>query len=157
MQRTPQPDLHIHLATALVRRGDAVLLVASRYPNHPRALWNLPGGRQQRGELLAQTALRELREETGLHGTIRELCYMSESYDGRTHFVNATFSVEAAGELVSGRVEGDHVEQAEWVQLDALAQRLTVNVVREPLLAYLQREQRYAGYADAGITIEFPD
>jgi 8-oxo-dGTP diphosphatase len=157
MQRTPQPNLHVHLATALVRREGSLLLVASRYPNHAKPIWNLPGGRQQPGELLVDAALRELREETGLRGTVRELCYVSESYDGRTHFINATFAVDAQGEVAAGRIEGDHVEDAAWVTIDELPQRLTVRVVREPLLAFLEREQRYAGYAEAGVTIEFPD
>lgn len=157
MQRSPQPDLHIHLATALVRRGGAVLLVASRYPNHPQPLWNLPGGRQQPGELLPETALRELREETGLEGTIRDLCYVSESYDRRTHFINVTFAVDAAGDPVPPHVEGDHVVDAAWVPVERLSERLSVGVVREPLLAFLESAGRYAGYADAGITIEFPD
>lgn len=157
MQRTPQPDLHIHLATALVRRDGAVLLVASRYPNHAQPLWNLPGGRQQPGEVLADTVLRELQEETGLEGTIRELCYVSESYDGRTHFINTTFAVDAGGEPEPPHVEGDHVVDAAWVPIGEIAQRLSVRVVREPLLAFLERGVRYAGYAEAGITIEFPD
>lgn len=157
MQRTPRTALHVHMATALVRRADSILLVASRYPNHPQPLWNLPGGRQQPGETLAQTALRELREETGLYGTLWELCYVSESYDGDTHFINVTFAVEADGEPQPPHVEGDHVVDALWVPVSDLAARLSVRVVREPLLAYLERGQRYAGYADAGITIEFPD
>lgn len=158
MQHSAQTDLQrVHLATALVRRAGCVLLVASRYTNHLHPLWNLPGGRQQNGELLAQTAVRELMEETGLHGTVRGLCYISESYDGETHFLNATFEVEAQGEPVPPHVEGDHVEEAAWVPIDALRERLTVGVVREPLLAFLDRAERYAGYAEAGITIEFPD
>lgn len=140
-----------------MRRDDRVLLVASRYPNHTNALWNLPGGRQEAGELLAQTAIRELREETGLSGTIRDLCYVSESYDGQTHFINTAFAVDADGEPERPHIEGDHVVEAAWVPVASLAQRIAVPVVREPLLAFLEREQRYAGYAEAGITIEFPD
>ena len=148
----------IHLATALVRRGDAVLLVASRYPNHPHPLWNMPGGRQQAGELLEHTVLRELREETGLTGVVRELCYVSESYDGEQHFTNFTFSVEADGEPRAQVSDADHIVACEWVGVNALPERLIVRVVREPLLAYVNgAPRRYAGYPEAGITVVFPD
>lgn len=158
MPQGAQPNLQIHLATALVRRADRVLLVASRYPNHEQPLWNLPGGRQQPGELLRETVLRELREETGLHGAVRELCYASESYDGAAHFTNFTFAVDAEGEPAVPHVEGDHVVEAEWVAAGDIAARIAVRVVREPLLAYLHGElPGYAGYADAGVTIVFPD
>jgi ADP-ribose pyrophosphatase YjhB (NUDIX family) len=147
----------IHLATALVRRADAVLLVASQYPNHDRPLWNMPGGRQQTGELLTQTVLRELAEETGMTGMVRELCYVSESYDGQTHFTNFTFGIDAIGEPVKPHNEGDHIVDAAWVAIDDIPARITVAVVREPLLEFLLSARRYAGYAEAGITIEFPD
>ncbi|MGI3166336.1 NUDIX hydrolase [Pseudooceanicola sp. 200-1SW] len=46
-------------------RGDDVLLV--RRANPPDAgLWGFPGGKIDRGETMAQAALRELHEETGL-------------------------------------------------------------------------------------------
>jgi ADP-ribose pyrophosphatase YjhB (NUDIX family) len=159
MPHPASANLHVHLATALVRRGGEILLVASRYPNHTEALWNLPGGRQQPGELLGDTAVRELREETGLTGTVRNLCYVSESYDGKTHFMNFTFEVDASGELALPQIEGDHVVDAAWVSISELEQRITVRVVREPLVAFLRGEMRsrYAGYPVAGITIEFPD
>ena len=47
---------------------------------------------------------------------------------------------------------------AEWVPLSDVRERIVVAVVREPLLAYLQGvlERRYAGFHEAGITIEWP-
>jgi hypothetical protein len=51
------------------------------------------------------------------------------------------------------------VERVEWVALDEVEGRIVVAVVREPLLAYLRGSltQRYAGFHEAGITIEWPE
>jgi ADP-ribose pyrophosphatase YjhB (NUDIX family) len=148
----------IHLASALIRRGSSILLVASRYPNHAQPLWNLPGGRQLPRELLRDTVAREVLEETGLSARIGELLYLSESYDGDVHFTNCTFAAEVSGNIVAPR-DDDHVAEARWVPLAQIAERLTVRVVREPLLAYLRGDLplQYAGYADADISIVFPD
>lgn len=47
----------------VVRRDDEVLLVRHTY----RPEWFLPGGQPKRGESLADTARREVREETGMY------------------------------------------------------------------------------------------
>ncbi|MFI6162838.1 ADP-ribose pyrophosphatase YjhB, NUDIX family [Micromonospora haikouensis] len=51
----------------LVDRGGRVLLQLrdGNAPRHPN-VWALPGGHREPGETVDQTALRELREETGL-------------------------------------------------------------------------------------------
>jgi len=133
------------------------LLVASAYPNHDRPLWNLPGGRQHEGELLTSALQREFAEETGLKISVGELLYVSESYDDDIHFTNATFHVESDGD--ARLPQGDaHVVALEWVPLSELERRLTVRVVKEPLLTYLRGEsRRYFGYAEAGISIVFAD
>lgn len=147
----------IHLCTALIRRGESILLVASRYPNHPEPLWNLPGGRQAPNELLNQTLEREVREETGIQARCGALLYVSESYDGATQFTNVTFAADALGEPAVP-ADDAHVVAVEWVPRDAIAALIAVAVVREPLLAYLRGEPgRYYGYAEAGISIEFFD
>jgi len=134
-----------------------VLLVASRYPNQPKPLWNLPGGRQNDGELLEQTLVREFLEEIGLHIRVGPLLYVSESYDADTHFSNFTFQVGGNGELLVPSNDA-HVVDAAWVPFQEIGTRITVAIVREPLVKHLQGSpQRYFAYADAGISIEFAD
>lgn len=165
----------IHLATGIALREGRLLLVASRYPNHLEPLWNLPGGRQLPGELLEQTIVREALEETSLAVAAREVAYVSESYDGDEHFLNVTFLLDEAGDVIRvpsedpesgegdesqghGNSEGDHVVAAEWVPVSEIGERITIAVVREPLVAFLGGElvRRYAGFHDAGVTIEWP-
>jgi ADP-ribose pyrophosphatase YjhB (NUDIX family) len=167
-----------HLATGILVNDGRLLMVASRYANHPQPLWNLPGGRQLAGELLEETVVREVFEETGLRVNAGELAYVSESYDGDQHFLNVVFRVSFRqaqdGTLAPARsaglnvvrdaeskdqdVTGDHVVAVEWVPLDEVGERIVVAVVREPLLEYLRGslEKRYAGFHDAGVTIEWP-
>jgi ADP-ribose pyrophosphatase YjhB (NUDIX family) len=106
--------------------------------------------------------VREIFEETGLHVRVRKLAYVSESYDGHEHFINATFIVACTAGQSSAleapdRVR-DHVTAVVWVPVGEIASRMIVAVVREPLLAYLRAElpQRYAGYRNAGVTIRWP-
>lgn len=149
--------VRVHLATGLAVRDGMVLLVASRYPNLPHPLWNMPGGRQRHRELLRDTVVREVLEETSLRATIKHLAYVSESYDGDVHFTNTTFEIDVEGTL---RVpQDDHIADAAWIPIDACSERIAVAVVRDPLVAYLagRLPMRYAGFRDAGITIAFPD
>lgn len=147
---------HVHLATGLAVRDGRILLVASHYPNHAEPLWNMPGGRQRFGELLSETVVREVAEETGLHATIVRLAYVSESYDGDVHFTNATFEIEVDGDVRAP--SDDHVAEAAWIPVAECGSSIAVAVVREPLLAYLAGDlvPRYAGFHDAGVTIVFP-
>ena len=144
----------IHLASGLAIQNDAVLLVASSYASHPTPLWNLPGGRQQHGELLEETVVREVYEETGLTASVLRLAYVSESYDGDTHFLSTIFEIETSGTMRAPQA-GDHVIAAQWCPREELPSRLEVAVVREPLLTYLRNGTRYFGVHDAGITIRW--
>jgi 8-oxo-dGTP diphosphatase len=151
----------IHLCNGLLERNGDVLLVANRYPNHTHDLWNLPGGRQDGRETCAETVVREFREETSLAVEVGALAYVAESFDPATmtQFTAFCFRVRAANEAEPVVPTNDlYVRGYAWVARDALAERLTVRVVREPLLRYLaDPTQQYVGYHDAGITIAFAD
>jgi 8-oxo-dGTP diphosphatase len=97
--RNPKPtvDCLIELdgrpgTIVLIRRG------------HEPLGWALPGGFVDEWEWLADAAVREAKEETGLDVTVTELfhCYSDPDRDRRGHTVSTVFCGRAAGEPAGG-------------------------------------------------------
>ncbi|MDS0134669.1 MULTISPECIES: NUDIX domain-containing protein [unclassified Amycolatopsis] len=62
-----EPTLRVGARVLLLNRADEVLLIHARDPDNPdHHWWELPGGGQDPGEKLQDTARREIAEETGL-------------------------------------------------------------------------------------------
>lgn len=86
------PDRPFVAASAAVLR-DGKVLVAARARPPLRAIFSLPGGLVEPGETLAEAALRELREETGLVaaiiGALAPIQFIEADAGGRArhHFV----------------------------------------------------------------------
>ncbi|HWJ82395.1 MAG TPA: NUDIX domain-containing protein [Nocardioides sp.] len=93
-----RPHRHQRIAAyAYVERDGALLLTRnSALGPHP-GRWNLPGGGIDHGESPADTVVRELREETGLEGTVGALLRVTDR-----HFT---------GTAPSGRHEDFHALQ----------------------------------------------
>lgn len=101
---------------AVVWRGDKVLLI--RRGKAPRmGQWSLPGGAQSVGETVFETAVREVREETGLEvvptGIVTVVDAITPDAEGRVHYHYTL--VEVAAESAEGDpVCADDALEACW-------------------------------------------
>ncbi|MDX3927313.1 MAG: NUDIX domain-containing protein [Shinella sp.] len=109
---------NVHPASsAILERGGRYLLV--RRSNPPAAdMYAFPGGRGEAGETPAQTALRELAEETGIFAANPRL-YATYDLPGETkegrgavHFFLSVFKVEADASAVA--VAADDAADIGW-------------------------------------------
>lgn len=62
--------------------------------------WSLPGGAREIGEMLEQTAVREVKEETGLDVTIGGIVHVAERFIRADHTLFVTFR----GVIIGGHV-----------------------------------------------------
>ena len=109
-----QPTLGV-LAVAL--RGPSVLLVKRANPPD-QGLWGYPGGKVELGETVAEAAMRELREETGLIGTPGPVLgtkdILHHAADGSLeyhYFLVAVLCEDARGQAVAA----DDAAELAWV------------------------------------------
>jgi 8-oxo-dGTP diphosphatase len=111
---------------ALAVKDGKILLVKRKYPPST-GKWSLPGGHVELGERLEEAVLRELKEETGVDGVVKDFLAPVEyiEQDGgqvRYHFVILVYLVEAVGEPRAG----DDAAEAAFVPLEeALKMDLT--------------------------------
>jgi 8-oxo-dGTP diphosphatase len=65
----------VQVVAALLRRGDHIVLVQEQRDG--QEIWSIPGGGVERGELVTEALIREVREETGLRlVTVGPLAYL---------------------------------------------------------------------------------
>ncbi|WP_102226548.1 NUDIX hydrolase [Acidimangrovimonas sediminis] len=116
------PDRPVVAVLAVVARGAEVLLV--RRANPPDAgLWGYPGGKVEAAETLAEAAVRELFEETGVRAhpgrVLDALDVVDHAPDGtlRFHYVLVAIRCEWRG---GAPVAADDALEARWVPIGEL-------------------------------------
>ncbi|MPY73616.1 MAG: NUDIX domain-containing protein [Alphaproteobacteria bacterium] len=118
------PDRPFVGVGVVVWRGDEVLLI-ERGKGPRTGGWSLPGGKQELGETVRETAHREIREETAVEieitGLLDVVDMVRKDGEGRVQFHYTL--VDFTAEWVSGEaVAGTDAAAARWVRLEDIDQ-----------------------------------
>lgn len=119
----PKPNSIVPACTVVTRNAAGSVLLIRRTDNQ---LWALPGGAMEFGESVSQTAVREVREETGLDveiiglvGIYTDPHHLVEFSDGevRQQF-SICFTAELAGGVIATSEESSEVRFVAPADLD---------------------------------------
>ena len=109
----------------MVMRGDRVLVVRRSNPPMP-GRWGFPGGVLELGETVAQGAMRELAEETGVEaeaaGPLTVIDTIDRDPEGRVRYHYTLVAV--VGHWRSGEgVAGDDADEVAWLTRAEIVER----------------------------------
>jgi 8-oxo-dGTP pyrophosphatase MutT (NUDIX family) len=106
-------------ALVVVRRGDRFLLVHER--KHGQT-WYLPAGRVEPGETLADAALRETLEETGVKVALEGILRVEHDPGLEATRVRVFYLARPLGDETPKQAPDEHSLAARWVTLPELQQ-----------------------------------
>ncbi len=113
----------VGIGVFIIRNG--TFLMGHRKGSHGSGTWSIPGGHMEFGESFAQTAAREVMEETGLLiGNIRFGAVTNDVFeDENKHYV----TVWVLSDALTGEpsiTEPDKFVDQEWIDIDHLPEPL---------------------------------
>jgi 8-oxo-dGTP pyrophosphatase MutT (NUDIX family) len=122
------------------------MVAAIRPRGKPEGVWALPKGNIDPGESPAETAVREVREETGIEGRLVEklgdVRYVYTRKGGRRVFKVVSFFLLRAGRGRIGEIDESmriEVAEARWLPLEDAPRLLAYGGEREMAAKALER------------------
>lgn len=109
-------DVQRVAAYGVVVRDDQILLVRLTERTPAAGAWSLPGGGIDHGEHPADAVVRELYEESGLHGRVVELLDVDSHF--REHYLDQEVLERYHAVRILYRVQVDQVEPLRVVDAD---------------------------------------
>ena len=113
----PQPRIGV-AAIIFDDRGKVLLIRRDKPP--ARGQWSIPGGCQEAEETLAECAVREVLEETGIEIILGPIVAVTERIMEGFHYVIIDFLATARRAGNSAPLAATDVSQARWVDLSEL-------------------------------------
>jgi phosphatase NudJ len=107
-----------YFALVVVRDGDRFLVV--RETKHDQ-LWYLPAGRAEPGETLAEAAIRETREESGVEAVLEGVLKIQHTPTRSSARLRGLFLARPADDRPPKSEPDEHSLEARWVTLDEAA------------------------------------
>lgn len=122
----------------VVLNEDAEVLLIRRGHEPNKGLWTIPGGRQEPGETLAETAHREIAEETGVKISNPVLVDVVDliRHDDQGDLIRHYTLIDYAAWYISGVAKaGGDADRVQWVPAASIADHVewseTVRIVLE--------------------------
>jgi len=114
-------NIFVAVDTVVIANNQKVLLIKRKNPPF-QGKWALPGGFVEQDEDLPESAMRELKEETGVRAVINDLSFVgvygAPNRDPRFRTVSIVYRLEILETVeVKG---GDDAAEAAWFDLDDL-------------------------------------
>lgn len=113
----PQPTIGVG---TIILDGHGRVLLIRREKAPARGQWSIPGGCQEPGETIVQTAAREVKEETGIDVTVGPIVAVAERIQEGFHYVIIDFLATTFDPPAAIPTPATDVNEAVWVKLSDL-------------------------------------
>ncbi len=142
MSTLPQVGVGV---VVLNKQNDVLLIRRGQEPN--KGLWTIPGGRQEAGETLAETAHREILEETGITITNLTLVDVVDLIrrDSHGNLTRHYTLIDYGARYVAGTpLPGGDADALKWVPAEEISDHVewseTIRIVKEAVTKLIQKD-----------------